>query len=120
LSGFKGRGVPDIAADADPATGYNVLVDGQPMIIGGTSAAAPLMSALLARINQKLGQPVGFIHPLLYAASTTNDIVAGNNNTVGGIIGYTAGPGWDGCTGLGSPIGTKLLAALTPKQTQAA
>jgi kumamolisin len=111
-SGFAGRGVPDVAADADPATGYNIRVDGENMVIGGTSAVAPLMSALIARINQNLGRNVGFIHPVLYKANPATDIVEGNNDTVGDGMGYNAAIGWDACTGVGSPLGSKLLQAL--------
>jgi kumamolisin len=106
---FVGRGVPDVAGDADPATGYAVLVDGANAAYGGTSAVAPLWAGLVARINQSLGVPVGFVNPLLYrpsAASGFHDVTAGNNG------GYSAGPGWDPCTGWGSPDGTRLLAAL--------
>jgi kumamolisin len=108
-NGFAGRGVPDVAGDADPATGYNVVVDGQQSVIGGTSAVAPLWAGLLARINQSLGTNVGYVNPLLYSAKvepTFHDITSGNNGT------YAAGPGWDACTGLGSPNGTALLTAL--------
>ena len=63
-----GRGVPDVAGDADPASGYVVRVDGQTLVIGGTSAVAPLWSGLIALLNQKLGQPVGFLNPLLYGS----------------------------------------------------
>lgn len=105
---YKGRGVPDVAGNADPSTGFNVLVDGKPMVIGGTSAVAPLWAALLARINQQLGKPVGFVNPLLYQAGSPafNDITSGNNGY------YKAGKGWDACTGLGSPSGVRLLNAL--------
>ncbi len=61
-----GRGVPDVCGDADPETGYKVLVDGQSLVIGGTSAVAPLWSGLIALLNQKLGKPLGFLQPLLY------------------------------------------------------
>jgi kumamolisin len=111
-NGFLGRGVPDVAGDADPESGYNVLVDGQQTVIGGTSAVAPLWAGLLARINQSLGTNVGYLNPLLYAANvetTLHDITAGNNGT------YSAGPGWDACTGLGTPNGGALLAALNTK-----
>ena len=105
-----GRGVPDVAGDADPATGYQVRVDGQQVVYGGTSAVAPLWAGLLARVNQQLGQPVGYLNPLLYSMpasdGATHDITSGNNGA------YQAGPGWDACTGLGSPDGAKLLAAL--------
>jgi len=69
---FKGRGLPDVAADADPNTGYNVLVDGQQLVIGGTSAVAPLMAGLVALFNEKYNKPVGFIHPQIY--TIINDI----------------------------------------------
>ena len=104
-----GRGVPDVSGDADPATGYVVRVDGQTMVIGGTSAVAPLWAGLVALLNETLGQPVGFLQPFLYSQAATpglRDITQGSNGA------YSAGPGWDACTGLGSPDGTKLLAAL--------
>jgi kumamolisin len=106
-----GRGVPDVAGDADPATGYNVRVDGQNFVIGGTSAVAPLWAGLIALLNQKLAHPVGFLNPLLYGSLVgkggTNDIASGNNGA------YTAKAGWDACTGWGSPNGAKLLKALS-------
>ncbi len=111
-SGFVGRGVPDVAGNADPETGYNVIVDGQQAVIGGTSAVAPLWAGLLALINQSLGTNVGYINPLLYSAKvepTFHDITSGTNGD------YSAGPGWDACTGLGSPDGAKLLTALGGK-----
>ena len=105
--GGVGRGVPDVAGDADPDTGYKVRVDGQDMVIGGTSAVAPLWASLLARCNQALGTSVGFVHPALYLSpSTFRDITSGNNGA------YSAGPGWDTCTGLGSPDGPLVLEAL--------
>jgi kumamolisin len=110
--GFIGRGVPDVAGDADPGTGYAVFVDGSPMAIGGTSAVAPLWAGLLARMNQGLGTPVGFLQPLIYVSpesGTFHDITKGNNG------GFDAGPGWDACTGLGSPDGAALFAALKRK-----
>jgi len=108
-NGFVGRGVPDVAGDADPDTGYQVFVDGQAQVLGGTSAVAPLWAALLARCNQSLGRSLGDVHPALYSVSSQafHDIVSGNNGS------YTAGPGWDACTGLGSPNGQSLLQALT-------
>ena len=105
--GHVGRGVPDVSGDADPQTGYHVRVDGQDTVIGGTSAVAPLWAALVARLNQALGRDVGDLHPALYAApSALRDVTTGGNGA------YRAGPGWDACTGLGSPDGTRLLAAL--------
>lgn len=113
-TGFVGRGVPDVSGDADPATGYNVIVDGSATVIGGTSAVAPLWAGLLARINQSLGKNVGYVNPILYAAkseATFHDITSGTNGT------YSAGPGWDACTGLGSPDGTALLKSLGTSTT---
>jgi kumamolisin len=113
-----GRGVPDVSGDADPNTGYNILVDGESAVFGGTSAVAPLWAALLARINQKIGKSVGFLNPLIYAqaveASGFHDVTEGNNGA------FSAGEGWDPCTGLGTPDGTQLLAALTGRLSQAA
>jgi len=111
-----GRGVPDVAGDADPTTGYVTLVDGQPGVIGGTSAVAPLWAALIALINESIGKPVGFINPLLYQNPNGdfNSITSGNNGA------YSAGPGWNPCTGLGSPIGTGVATALgAPPPAQA-
>ncbi|HET7117575.1 MAG TPA: hypothetical protein VFI29_13850, partial [Hanamia sp.] len=99
---FKGRGVPDVAGNADPNTGYNVLVDGQQLVIGGTSAVAPLMAGLIALFNEQYKKNSGFIHPLLYAdTGLCRDITEGNNKTTTANTGYTAGPGWDACSGWG-------------------
>lgn len=111
--GGTGRGVPDVAADADPASGYQVLVAGQPRVVGGTSAAAPLWAALIARLGQALGRPPA-PGPIAYYAGTAagqpvrgfRDITSGDNGD------YRAGPGWDACTGLGVPDGAALLAVL--------
>ncbi|MDP4216039.1 MAG: S53 family peptidase [Bacteroidota bacterium] len=109
-SGKPGRGVPDLAGDADPNSGYNVLVDGKTMQIGGTSGVAPMMAGLLARINEIRGSQVGFIHPKLYANRTVcRDITSGDNITTKSKKGYSARPGWDACTGNGVPDGIKLL-----------
>lgn len=106
-----GRGVPDVAADSDPATGYNVAIDGQDTVVGGTSAVAPLWAGLIALINQSVGRNAGFVNPTLYAnPSAMTDIVSGDNN------GYRCGPGWDPVTGLGTPKGGAVLAALKGSQ----
>jgi kumamolisin len=108
-----GRGVPDVSGDADPSTGYNVLVDGESAVFGGTSAVAPLWAGLVARINQQSEKPIGFLNPLIYAQAVEtagfHDITEGNNGA------FSAAQGWDPCTGLGSPNGAQLLAALTGK-----
>ncbi len=113
-----GRGVPDVAANADPNTGYEVRVDGSSVVVGGTSAVAPLWAGLVALLNQSLGKPVGFLNPNLYGPieqdGVFRDITSGNNGA------YSAGPGWDACTGWGSANGTKLLAALKPAGSSSA
>lgn len=107
-----GRGVPEVAGDADPQTGISVLVDGQAALVGGTSAVAPLYAGLVALLNQQLSKPVGLLNPLLYQQpSVARDITSGTN-ALNGAPGYTAGAGWDACTGVGVVDGTQLLAAL--------
>jgi kumamolisin len=109
--GPPGRGVPDVAALADDRMGYRIFLYGQAITGDGTSAAAPLWAALIARINEAKGRNVGLFLRRLYAApGTLNDVVVGDNR-VGGI-GYAAGPGWDPCTGLGTPDGARLMAIL--------
>jgi kumamolisin len=113
-SGSSGRGVPDVAGDADPDTGYQVLVDGQSTVIGGTSAVAPLWAALISRLAQATGGPFGLIQELLYANVASGQAAPGFQDITSGSNGaYSAEPGWDACTGLGSPNGTALLARLT-------
>jgi kumamolisin len=112
--GGTGRGVPDVAGNADPVTGYQIVVDGQQETIGGTSAVAPLWAGLIARLAQATGKKFGLLQPMLYAGASPgvdgpgfNDIVEGDNGA------YKAGPGWDACTGLGSPNGAALLTLLS-------
>jgi kumamolisin len=112
-SGRAGRGVPDVSAVADPTTGYRVRVDGTELVIGGTSAVAPLWAALLARLAQAKGATLGLAQPKLYNATLRNRTPAGFRDiTVGTNGAYSAGPGWDPCTGLGVPDGGDLLAAM--------
>jgi len=112
-NGFAGRGAPDVAGDADPLTGYQVRVDGVDQVLGGTSAVAPLWAALVTRLNQQLGATLGDPHQAFYqiGAAAFHDITVGNNGA------YTAGTGWDPCTGLGSPNGQALLNALAARAT---
>jgi kumamolisin len=112
-----GRGVPDVAADADPETGYNVLIDGQNTVIGGTSAVAPLYAGLFALINQTLvaqtKERAGLVQPVLYTnGQAFQDITQGNNGA------FAAGPGWDATTGLGSPNGQQILSAFLAQPVQ--
>ncbi len=101
-----GRGVPDVAAQELP--GYCVFLDGVELALGGTSAVAPLWAALAARLNQRLGAPIGFFSPLLYTSNEPNfrNITDGNNGR------FQARAGWNPCTGLGVPRGTSLESSL--------
>lgn len=107
-----GRGVPDVAGDASPASGYTVLVDGQQLVIGGTSAVSPLWAGLIALLNHKLGTPVGFLNLKLYPIAAATGETAFQDITTGNNGDFTAAKGWDACTGLGTPNGQALLTAL--------
>jgi len=105
------RGVPDIAGNADPQSGYNVNIDGVEMTLGGTSAVAPLMTAMFILIQSWFTNPLPNFRKLLYDAYEADptiffDVVTGSNGA------YNAQPGYDFCTGLGVPDGQKLLAYL--------
>ncbi len=107
LGALKNRGVPDVSGDADPATGYDVRVDGSTAVFGGTSAVAPLWAALIALINSAKGTSAGYLNPTLYKnPAALHDITQGNNGA------FSASSGWDACTGLGSPEGEKIAAVL--------
>jgi kumamolisin len=111
---FVGRGVPDVSGDADPVTGYDVYVDGQASVIGGTSAVAPLWAGFTALTNQLLGKRVGSLNTPLYSQvapinGTFHDITTGNNGA------YSAAAGWDPCSGWGSPDGAAIVSALQGK-----
>ena len=113
-----GRGVPDVAGNASLNSGYSGLfLSGNPMIGNGTSASAPQWAGLIAVINAALVHNLGFVNPILYSLGSHvfRDIVsppgpADNGNA--GVPGYPARPGWDACTGWGSPNGQKLLHAI--------
>jgi len=112
-AGGGGRGVPDVAGNADPTTGYQIMSDGKSQVVGGTSAVAPLWSALIARLAQATGQRFGLIQTTLYAGISPGSDVPGFRDITSGNNGaYSAGPGWDACSGLGVPIGTDLLTRL--------
>ena len=105
-AGRRGRAVPDVAAKADFGRGYQLVVGGRDVALGGTSAATPAWAALVARLNDVLRMPVGFISPQLYGArgrKALHPVTRGGNGT------YRATAGWDPCTGLGTPIGPALL-----------
>jgi kumamolisin len=111
-SGAAGRGLPDLSGSA---TEYYVRVDSGEGPSGGTSAVAPLIASLVLLLNQATGKRVGFLNPFLYSNTTkgiTTDVVSGNNAVAQTVAGYQAGPGWDACSGLGTPNGTAILNAL--------
>jgi pseudomonalisin len=94
------RGVPDVALDADPNSGYDVFIDGQEEVIGGTSAGAPSWQGIWARAQGAHGGTLGFAGPVIYGAepeAAFNDITLGSN----GLFADT--PGWDYVTGRGTP-----------------
>jgi kumamolisin len=102
----SGRMVPDVCADADPNTGYNIFVHGATAVVGGTSAVAPLYAGLFASFGTKLG----FVTPKLWQnQGAFNDITQGSNGM------YDAAPGPDPCSGIGSPIGNKIAALFVAK-----
>jgi kumamolisin len=97
----SGRMVPDVCADGDPESGYVVYIRGAATVLGGTSAVAPLYSGLFAAFGKKLG----FVTSKLWLNQTAfNDVTVGSNGM------YSAAAGPDACSGIGSPIGTKIAA----------
>jgi kumamolisin len=113
--GSLGRGLPDVAAHADPNNGYAIYLHGKDLVLGGTAAATPLWAGLIALLNQGLERNIGFLNPVLYSdigpAGVLRGVTEGNND-INGVKGYTAGDGWNPCAGWGSPDGKKLLEAL--------
>ncbi len=143
----QGRGLPDVAGNASPNSGYDLFLYGSPLsqlvvtsgpgagspfgVVGGTSAVAPLYAALIALINAGLNKRIGYLNPTLYSLGSSGvfrDINDGVSNAVswtnpdgstgGPSLGYTSGPGWDACTGWGSINGNALLNALTAQSNQ--
>jgi subtilase family serine protease len=94
------RGVPDVALDADPNSGYRVIVNGTEETIGGTSASAPSWQGIWARAQGAHGGGLGFAGPVIYNAEPAS---AFNDITLGTIGFYVATPGWDYTTGRGTP-----------------
>lgn len=111
---FRGRGIPDVAANADFFTGYSFVFEKNWVTGGGTSAAAPMWAALVTLINQALGKRVGFLNPILYELQISKHAKVFRPIVSGGNGGYSASADkpWNPCTGLGSPDATKLLQAL--------
>lgn len=108
--GTTGRGLPDIALDADPLTGYAVVFEGQPQVVGGTSVAAPVAAGAVLRLRAAAGQDAAF-GPRIYTlpAQCFRDIVVGDNSYAG-VSGYRCRPGWDAVTGRGAPLFGRMLA----------
>jgi len=96
------RGVPDIAGNADPSTGYLIYMNRSFYVVGGTSAVSPLMAGLTAKLNQMNRKTIGFMNPMLYVRKPCNDITIGSNGA------YSSTTGWDNCTGWGTPDGSKM------------
>lgn len=112
FGGRPGRGVPDVAANADPLTGYLVHHRGADIVVGGTSAVAPLWTAFFTLAGAITGHRLGHVLPALYGARGVGfrDVTSGDNGA------YHAAPGWDPVTGLGSPDGISLCALLAGQQ----
>jgi hypothetical protein len=114
--GHRGRGIPDIGGNADGASGYDLIINGNHTgAVGGTSATAPLYAGLVALLNAGLSEPLGYLNPNLYAFAgpyVYRDIADNISNARGGAPGYQAVPGWDACTGLGSVNGVAMENAL--------
>ncbi len=114
----EARGVPDVAYNADGATAFLAVWNGLPLKAHGTSAGAPQWAGIAALADQAAGHRLGALNPRLYRIAQSNaygsafhDITTGNN-TFCGIAGYSAGPGWDPVTGLGSPQVATLVGLL--------
>lgn len=109
-AGATGRGLPDIALEADPLTGYAVVFEGQLQVVGGTSVAAPVAAAAVLRLRAAPGQGLAF-GSRIYAlpAGCFRDIVVGDNS-YDGVPGYRCRPGWDAVTGRGAPLFGRMLA----------
>ena len=111
---FEGRWLPDVAANAAFASGVRLALGGAPFLGGGTSASTPIWAALIARISGILGKPLGAVNASIYRASRGLLPVSTGDNDVSDAApaAYVAAPGWDPCTGLGTPSGSALLQAL--------
>lgn len=108
---FVGRAVPDVAVNAGP---YSIVIGGQDLDVSGTSACAPIMAALLARVAEHDGSAPGWVVERIYdgAGRGFTDIVDGDDRLAGAARVFAAGPGWDACTGWGTPVGDVLAELL--------
>jgi kumamolisin len=118
-TGLLGRGVPDISTNAAKSTGFPLRVDGKDVVIGGTSAGAPLYAGMMLNINAELAaqgiKPITPLNAWMYARANDSDIF--HDVTTGGNHGFTSGKGWDAVTGLGWVDGQKMLDAMKLNQT---
>lgn len=117
-----GRGIPDVALNADPETGYQIIFQRSRTIVGGTSVACPVFAAMVALANEARashGLPaLRNLTEVLYSTALQGaykDITVGNN-TFNNVDGYAAGPGWDACTGFGSVNASAFIQALATLQ----
>ncbi|HEX6539920.1 MAG TPA: S53 family serine peptidase [Candidatus Dormibacteraeota bacterium] len=108
-TGRLGRGLPDGSGVADPVTGWTVLAGGRLRSTGGTSAVAPMYTALWTLVTALRGRPIGLPHPAMYRLGT-----GGFNDVTQGATGgpYSARRGWDAASGWGSPNGVAIARAL--------
>lgn len=118
------RNVPDVALTGDGI--YVVYNNGSSGVFGGTSCAAPLWAGFMALVNQQAvvgsNAPVGFVNPIIYNTGKTNpnyamllrDVASGNNFSAASPTRYPAVPGYDLCTGWGTPNGSNFITLLTP------
>jgi subtilase family serine protease len=121
IHGGKQRGVPDVSYNAAVLHGVLTYLDVPGLapgfyLVGGTSAGSPQWAAILAIADQKAGYDLGFINKALYHigqapphySASLFDVTSGNNS-IDGVVGFNAGPGWDATTGLGSPKTDQLV-----------
>ena len=113
---FTGRGVPDVAANADAVSGYRIHAGGVYGVGGGTSASAPLWAGLVALVAETIGHPPGWLNGLLYTSgvrSALRSVEVGDNRVADdGVSFFQAADGWDPCTGLGVPDARVLARSL--------
>jgi len=115
--GAPTRAVPDVAADADLATGVDIVLNGSVQEVGGTSASAPIWAGFASLINQariaKGKKPLGQLNPRIYPILQTTGYTKNFHDVTVGFNGFfSAGKGYDLVTGLGSPVMNVLLPTL--------
>ena len=111
-NGRSGRGLPDVVASGDPGKGVVIVIRGSKVVVGGAGTSVPVWVGLIARLNQALGYNVGYLNPRLYQKIDPESVlrnISKGQNSISGVEGYSAGPGWSPVAGWGSPDGSKLL-----------